>query len=122
MPQAYTALIGALTGTDGLEHVLGTAPSGYTTIIRDIIRTASPAASGNVYLVIQTGSARYTLLPPLVDATTGYHHAEMRQVIPPGSQLIVAAQATAWSIRITGYVLQDTPTSSRRPNFPSLEA
>lgn len=82
--------------------LLFTAPIGYVTILRDILAVNNQAGSGPLNVYRLTGSAARGLIYAQVPGGTTFHQ-ELRQVIPPGSDVYVIASWAGADVSMTGY-------------------
>lgn len=108
MAAAYSVLIAALTSLSAGSHTVGSPPTGYKWVVRDIDAYNSTLTSiygaGGFTLTAASGGDFAGILTPYARYST-VHHLEGRWVIENGDTLEVITQESGWNIRLSGYKL-----------------
>lgn len=104
MSTVYTVLLGSGTTAAGVPLSIMVSAAGYTEILRDLLVVNNTESSGTMNIYRVTGSGARGLVFTEVPARSTYH-LEMRQVIPPNSELFVVTTWANGDVSLTGYRL-----------------
>lgn len=102
MSGVYTVQLGQLAGTNHASVGVFIAKADKVTVIRDVSITVVGVPSGPPNLYWNSPGGGIMLFRGTIpsDTTT---HLEMRQVVPPGTELMFDITAPGWSLLVTGY-------------------
>ena len=107
MAQAYTRLLARASGFGVVSGAsLITAPTGYATVIRDILINCIGRVDQYVMLQVLAGETTTMFWRSNVSDYQPFH-LELRQVLPPTNTLQLWTEGEPWSCFITGYQLYD---------------
>jgi hypothetical protein len=103
----YTVRFGVIEAPAGENTTIYTAPSGVTSVVRDLIVVNGGAASSQVWVQIASasGSLETYLYRNAELGSVQMDHLELRQVVEVGELLQVGAVGPSCTFAVTGYQL-----------------
>lgn len=107
MARPYTISFGYGAAAAAGDVLLLAVPPIDTYIVRDLVVSNPTGAAQLVSVYYKAGEQNIALLRVQALPTGDSLHLEMRQVLPPGSELRVYFGATNLTVAVTGYWLKD---------------
>lgn len=102
MASIYTKKFGSHTQSGAGSATLYTAPSGVTSVVRDISIVLQGAIGSQCLVSVVGGQAITSFNPTVVFAD---HHWDGRAVLEVGDVLEFQCNGSSWDVSVTGYEL-----------------
>jgi hypothetical protein len=103
MATIYTVRLAAASFSTTGPHLLFTARTGVTTVVRDVVASNQSTVATNIWLYVLANGTDAVLIYSENVASLLATPRDMRQVILPGESVFTNSQIAPWTVAVTGF-------------------